>query len=663
MRLNLSWKVSLIVSLTIIVAMVVVGLVMYQSVGDVVREQINEKIALMSSYQWETIQDVFSNAERELKRIAQDSNVLSLADLANSMSEEEMNEFLGRQILQSTGNRLNREVSNWNLLYSLSISTNRGVVIGDSRYREATVADMMAGIDADAGADFVRIRLDEKQYRDIPLGSTIEYDGTNFVIHSVPITRPNSADVIGYLIAAFHVEPLFASLSTELGEYGSAVLVNKAGVTLSHGDPTLIGVPMENQWYLDRILSGTEYAEEMREKEYLTITSLAGGDLFLVSNISVEHMSAPVKAIASSMITMFSITLVVIFVAVALFVWWQLKPLGVFVTAFTAMESGDLNSRRFFSKRMERRRDEIGSLVTAFISMEGNLKSIVDAVGRSSQETASSTQQLSASTQEASASIQEVAAKASNLAHSASSINRSMAEFAETVEQLNRNAQQMDKASTQVTALARDGLQLMETTESSMASLLDSSEDATGSVINLNRAAEEIESIVAVINDIAEQTNLLSLNASIEAARAGEHGRGFAVVADEVRKLADETRNSTHNIVDIIRRLATQTTETTTQINLGATNVKNTKETFTEIVALIADLATTVREVTNSIALLSSSTDSIVEETNKQALDGEEILAATEQQAAMTSENATLMTRLAAMAAELQDLVAKFDAH
>lgn len=662
MRLNLTWKVSLIVSLTIILAMVVVGLAMYESVGDVVREQIDEQIALMGSYQWDAIADVFASAERELLRIAQESNVRSLADLAGNVAADGMEEFLGRNIVQATGTRLEREVTNWDLLQVLSIVTTNGITVADSRYKEASIMDIMAGIDTVSGREHVGVSLEAHEYAQIPLGSTRKWDGQNYVIHSVPITRQGSDQISGYLVAHLAITPLFASLATELGEYGSSVLINQQGIILNHSDPELIGTQGED-WYLEYINLGEAVAEQTEDGKYVTLTSLAEGDLFLASSMSLERLGEPVQAIARSMITMFSITLVVIFFAVALFVRIQLRPLGVFVSAFMQMESGDLNSRRLFSKRMEKRKDEIGSLVRAFVSMETNLKSIVEAVSRSTQETAASTQQLSASTQEASASIEEVAAKASSLAHSAHNINASMGEFAETVEQLHRNSQAMDTASLRVNALAQEGLQLMETTEGSMASLLDSSEDATGSVVNLNKAAGEIESIVAVINDIAEQTNLLSLNASIEAARAGEHGRGFAVVADEVRKLADETRTSTHNIVSIIEKLAKQTNETTAQINLGARNVKNTKETFTEIVQLISDLTQSIKEVSSSIAHLSSTTDQIVEETNQQALDGEEILAATEEQAAMTSENANLMGRLASMAAELQDLIARFDVH
>jgi len=658
MRINLSWKVSLVVSIIVLIAMTVVGVFIYQSTGDIVRDQINDQIALMSNFQWESITDIFSTAERELQRIAQDQNMRSLADLASNATD--MNEFLGRNVVQATGSRLEREVSNWDLLHILSIVTADGMIVADSRFKEASILDIMAGNTDVQGREHLGVSLQIAEYQDIPLGNTKEIDGQNFVLHSVPIHKPGGTEIIGYLVGVIDIKLLFASLSTELGEYGNTVLLNKEGVILNHVDPDRIGTVTDDPWYLERIAEAEDMAEEMGEVDYLTLVALADGDLFLGSSVSVERMTAPVTGIAKSLITIFTIAILAIFLAVVAFVSWQLRPLRVFVKAFESMESGDLNSHRLFTRRMERRRDEIGTLVKAFISMENNLKSLADTLTRSTHETATSTEQLAASSQETSASIEEVAAKASNLSRSAVIIDSSMGQFSRAVEQLSRNSQVMNDVSTSVNALARDGLELMETTEKSMGALLDPSADAKGSVINLNKAAQEIESIVAVISDIAEQTNLLSLNASIEAARAGEHGRGFAVVADEVRTLADDTRNSAANIVRIIHELTAQTRETTSQVNLGATNVQETKKTFNEIVGLIANLTSGVQEMSSSIAELSASTDDIVKEARQQAVDGEEILAATEEQAAMTAENANMMERLASMASELQEIVSRF---
>lgn len=70
-----------------------------------------------------------------------------------------------------------------------------------------------------------------------------------------------------------------------------------------------------------------------------------------------------------------------------------------------------------------------------------------------------------------------------------------------------------------------------------------------------NQSAQQIHTATEIIAGISNQTNLLALNASIEAARAGEHGAGFAVVAEEIRILADQSKESTEQINQIVNDL------------------------------------------------------------------------------------------------------------
>ena len=65
---------------------------------------------------------------------------------------------------------------------------------------------------------------------------------------------------------------------------------------------------------------------------------------------------------------------------------------------------------------------------------------------------------------------------------------------------------------------------------------------------DLDRAANDINTIITIVREISDQTKLLALNATIEAARAGEYGRGFAVVAREVKELSYETEKATSKI-------------------------------------------------------------------------------------------------------------------
>ena len=92
-------------------------------------------------------------------------------------------------------------------------------------------------------------------------------------------------------------------------------------------------------------------------------------------------------------------------------------------------------------------------------------------------------------------------------------------------------------------------------------------------VLALSDQAQAIGEIVRTVNGLAEQTNLLSVNAGIEAAKAGEAGRGFAVVAGEVKSLAQQSRQATAQIRDILGEIqaATQAAVMAAEASVKAT--------------------------------------------------------------------------------------------
>jgi methyl-accepting chemotaxis protein-like sensor len=78
-------------------------------------------------------------------------------------------------------------------------------------------------------------------------------------------------------------------------------------------------------------------------------------------------------------------------------------------------------------------------------------------------------------------------------------------------------------------------------------------------ILTLSEQAQAIGEILRTVNGLAEQTNLLSVNAGIEAAKAGDAGRGFAVVAGEVKSLAEQSRQATAQIREILGEIQTAT--------------------------------------------------------------------------------------------------------
>ncbi len=128
-------------------------------------------------------------------------------------------------------------------------------------------------------------------------------------------------------------------------------------------------------------------------------------------------------------------------------------------------------------------------------------------------------------------------------------------------------------------------------------------DELSSKVEQLSRNADDVKSILDIINDIADQTNLLALNAAIEAARAGEHGRGFAVVADEVRNLAGRTQKSLAEINSTIMVIVQEINAVSSQMNLNSQKMER-----------LSDMSKSVQETYEK---MSSNLSSVVQDSNQ----------------------------------------------
>lgn len=121
-----------------------------------------------------------------------------------------------------------------------------------------------------------------------------------------------------------------------------------------------------------------------------------------------------------------------------------------------------------------------------------------------------------------------------------------------TVTETAERAQSVAETAQVSVEISRKGMEAVAQTVSGMELIRRRVEDIADNILVLSEHTQQIGEIIATVNNLADQSRMLALNASVEAARAGEEGKGFAVVALEVRNLADQNREATVQVREIL---------------------------------------------------------------------------------------------------------------
>lgn len=121
-----------------------------------------------------------------------------------------------------------------------------------------------------------------------------------------------------------------------------------------------------------------------------------------------------------------------------------------------------------------------------------------------------------------------------------------------TVTETAERAQSVAETAQVSVDISRKGMDAVSQTVAGMEIIRRRVEDIADNILVLSEHTQQIGEIIATVNNLADQSRMLALNASVEAARAGEEGKGFAVVALEVRNLADQNRDATVQVREIL---------------------------------------------------------------------------------------------------------------
>ena len=173
----------------------------------------------------------------------------------------------------------------------------------------------------------------------------------------------------------------------------------------------------------------------------------------------------------------------------------------------------------------------------------------------------------------------------------------------------------------------------------------------------LNKASEDISSIVVTMNSIAEETNLLSLNASIEAARAGEAGKGFAVVSEEIRKLAEQSTQAGGRIGEIIMEVQSRVSATMETAIKADGIVEAQTQALDNTISIFEEISQRVAEMENGVEHILHSVDRIESAKSDTLAAIESISATANETEAASSELGNGSSQLLETASQLNEAV------
>lgn len=355
-----------------------------------------------------------------------------------------------------------------------------------------------------------------------------------------------------------------------------------------------------------------------------------------------------------------------------------MRPVRPLLKLMQAASQGDLSVA---DMPYSRRKDELALLGNHFKDMITNLRSLVQHIGQAAQQVSSASETLIAGAQSSSASTETVSGMMGRLAtqseqqlQGTQESSLAMNEMAVGIQRVAESAGHATDLSEHAHVRTEEGNERMQNNLKQITEALGSVQQAVSALHSLKQLSEEIGDITVLISTVTKQTNLLALNASIEAVRAGEHGKGFVVVSGEIRKLADQSKQATERIADLVERVQSETEAAVVAMDRGLAEVEAMQAVVEQTDGTFKALAATVQQVVDQMAEVSAVSEQM-SASSEEVLAGivemadltrmtteltQTVATASERQLSTIAEVSRTASGLSSMSTELQEAVSRF---
>jgi methyl-accepting chemotaxis protein len=298
-------------------------------------------------------------------------------------------------------------------------------------------------------------------------------------------------------------------------------------------------------------------------------------------------------------------------------------------------------------------RDEVGQLLRALDGMVRSWRVLAAETTRGVATLTGAASEIMSSSAQAAASTAETAAAVSET-------TATVEEVKQTSMLASEKSRAVSDAAQQAARTTAEGRRALEESVKGMQTIQEKMEAIAGTVVRLSERSHAIGEITATVASLAEQSNLLAVNAAIEAAKAGEHGKGFAVVAQEVKSLAEQSRQATRQVREILGEIQKGVGAAVMITEQGAKTVAHGVEQTTQAGQAIRGLADTMTEAAQAAMQIAVSSQQQLAGMDQVALAMENIQQASAENAAGSRQAEASARNLHALGQSLRQTMERF---
>lgn len=397
--------------------------------------------------------------------------------------------------------------------------------------------------------------------------------------------------------------------------------------------------------------------------ELALVASLLGGVVFgIITSLLVNNWLCLLFFILSAVITN---------ITAKLFINMSIKKLANrFSGEMELVKKGDFS--RLIDSKSYGILGGVGSVVNVVLS---DIRALIDGFFSLSLSIVQASRKVSSTAEEASRAIEEISKTVDEIAKGASAQAGEAQQGVQIVEKLSEQISFVYESYTGVTLetakindLNKVGMDAVNVLRDRSKENFETSEKIFSVVEKLTDTTKDIGLFVESIENIAEQTNLLALNAAIEAARAGEAGKGFAVVADEVRKLADQSRQSTEEINNLMQSIQEESQSAIKAMEImkkvsheQSIAVNKTDNAFNDIANAINLIVGKINDVNQAVIQMQHDKNEVISAIENISSVSEETAASSQEVAASTEHQLKAIDDMKTAAQGLDELVRELD--